>query len=50
LGDIKWLMKPQKELPGISSVSHFEALNHDIFFLIHDTNGTEGGPEQKRAA
>jgi len=42
--------KPQRELPGISSVSHFEALNHDIFYPIHDTNRTEGGPERKSAA
>lgn len=37
LGDIRWLKKPQKDLPGISSVSHFEALNHDMFYLVHDT-------------
>lgn len=38
LGDIKWLMEPSKDLPGVSSVSHFEALNHDMFYLVHDTD------------
>lgn len=40
LGDIKWLIKPQKNLPGVSSVSHFEALNHDMFYLVHDMDKT----------
>lgn len=50
LGDIGWLMKPQKDLPGISSVSHWEALNHDMFYLVHDTSRTQRGPERKIAA